>query len=236
MAALWSSKLFSPSLFSLPCYHVFSLERGYTLAGGRHEAIAASKFCSYISGLQTHSICCCKRYPLPLHLNNHFCHYYISKREFLPIFCEWHDGDGLSIGWFIKVYNSHTTSLSLLHGSNLSPSGQSIRRVALHFHFTHVWSIKAWHGAVDNAHVWSRTTTAIFPRGDLLWWGFAIFVLHKYLPCPVFCFWKSLQFNPVTTLCRGKNGGENDTAFLMVVSLNIYLIKMKHCSGPEYKC
>lgn len=230
---------FSPPVSSHSLATMFShLREGIHWLGAGMKLLQHQSFVriSQDYKLILYAVLCCKRYPLPLHLNNHFCHYYISKREFLPIFCEWHDGDGLSIGWFIKVYNSHTTSLSLLHGSNLSPSGQSIRRVALHFHFTHVWSIKAWHGAVNNAHVWSRTTTAILPRGDLLWWGFAIFVLHKYLPCPVFCFWKSLQFNPVTTLCRGKNGGKNDTAFLMVVSLNIYLIKMKHCSGPEYKC
>lgn len=111
----------------------------------------------------------------PLHLNNHFCHYYISKRESLPIFFEWHDGDGLSIGRFIKACNSHATSLSLLHGSNLFPSGQSTRRVALHFHFTNVWSIKAWHGAVGQCSHLKQDHCCDFPERGLALMGFCNF-------------------------------------------------------------
>lgn len=114
-------------------------------------------------------------YPLSLHLNNHFWHYYISKRESLPIFCEWHDGDGLSIGRFIKACNSHATSLSLLHGSNLSPSGQSTRRVAPHFHFTDVWSIKARHGAVGQCSHLKQDHCCDFPERGLALMGFCNF-------------------------------------------------------------
>lgn len=47
MAALWSSKPFSLSHFSLPRSHVFSLERQYISAGFRREAVVASKLWSY---------------------------------------------------------------------------------------------------------------------------------------------------------------------------------------------
>lgn len=42
-----------PSPFSLPCSHVFSLERGYILAGYRHEAVVVLILSSQTYNLTT---------------------------------------------------------------------------------------------------------------------------------------------------------------------------------------
>lgn len=136
----------------------------------------------------------------------------------------------LIISWLKPV--SHTPNPEKNKTCNHVPALRA--PVSVHVLLTDGWHIKTGCATVDNAHIWSRATVSVSQKEkkvDWLWWRFAIFVVHKYFRSPVSAF-ESHSYLIRFSLSAGKR----DLAFLMKVSLNIYLIKMKYRSLPEYKC
>lgn len=60
---------------------------------------------------------------------------------------------------------------------------------------------------------------------------FLFLCLRNSAPCLICSVWKPPSVYSYCSLQR-----KNDTAFLIKVAFDIYLIKMMHCSWSEYKC
>lgn len=78
---------FSPSVSSHSLAPMFShLREGIHWLGAGMKLLQHQSFVriSQDYKLILYAVLCCKQHPLPLHLNNHFCHYFLAKENLYP--------------------------------------------------------------------------------------------------------------------------------------------------------